>query len=65
MHPIDEFGSDAQKEKYLPRLGKQPLGVSTVYNLPFSTAKGEIIGAFVRELCFPTDSNADRNLGSD
>jgi glutaryl-CoA dehydrogenase len=22
MHPINEFGSDAQKEKYLPRLGK-------------------------------------------
>ena len=22
MHPIDQFGSDAQKGKYLPRLGK-------------------------------------------
>lgn len=22
MHPINEFGTDAQKEKYLPRLGK-------------------------------------------
>jgi alkylation response protein AidB-like acyl-CoA dehydrogenase len=21
MHPINEFGTDAQKEKYLPRLG--------------------------------------------
>ena len=23
MHPIDEFGSEAQKAKYLPGLGKQ------------------------------------------
>lgn len=22
MHPINEFGTDAQKEKYLPRLGR-------------------------------------------
>lgn len=22
MHPINEYGTDAQKEKYLPRLGK-------------------------------------------
>lgn len=22
MHPINEFGSDAQKDKYLPQLGK-------------------------------------------
>jgi len=22
MHPINEFGTDAQKEKYLPRLGE-------------------------------------------
>ena len=21
MHPINEFGTDAQKEKYIPRLG--------------------------------------------
>ena len=25
MHPINEFGSEAQKEKYLPRLGALPL----------------------------------------
>lgn len=31
MHPINEFGSNSQKEKYLPRL-----------------AKGELLGAFVR-----------------
>lgn len=22
MHPINEYGSEAQKEKYIPRLGK-------------------------------------------
>ena len=22
MHPIDEFGTEAQKQRYLPRLGK-------------------------------------------
>lgn len=29
MHPINEFGSDAQKDKYLPCLGKHP--ILTVY----------------------------------
>jgi len=28
MHPINEFGSDAQKEKYLPRLGKYSANMS-------------------------------------
>jgi alkylation response protein AidB-like acyl-CoA dehydrogenase len=29
MHPINEFGTDAQKEKYLPRLGKFVVGSQT------------------------------------
>ena len=27
MHPIYEFGTEAQKEKYLPRLGQCSLGM--------------------------------------
>lgn len=48
MHPINEFGSEAQKEKYLPRLGESFI---TIVGCPRSnectTAKGELIGCFV------------------
>lgn len=29
MHPINEYGTDAQKEKYLPRLGVYPFSLDT------------------------------------
>lgn len=39
MHPINTFGSDAQKEKYLPRLAKGEIVgcfVSSIFFLPLS-----------------------------
>lgn len=47
MHPIHEFGTQAQKEKYLPQLGKSfrcivKLEIDSIY-----IAKGELVGAFV------------------
>lgn len=35
MHPINEFGSDAQKEKYLPQLGKWSSRGPMFYMLTF------------------------------
>lgn len=64
MHPINEFGSDAQKERYLPRLGTYfafPLWLvvvstshwlNTDYKTIFRIAKGELIGCFVRPHMF-------------
>lgn len=54
MHPIFSFGSEAQKEKYLPGLGKAYTvhycsnRLHCLFNLPFSnlTGKGELIGCF-------------------
>lgn len=46
MHPINEFGTDAQKEKYLPRLGKA-LHRDGEQALMLYTAKGELVGCFV------------------
>lgn len=31
MHPIDAFGTDAQKEKYLPKLGMTDLNDTLAY----------------------------------
>jgi hypothetical protein len=48
MHPIHEFGTPAQKDKYLPPLGFQfhyDLDSHANYGL---TAKGELVGCFVR-----------------
>lgn len=33
MHPINAYGTDAQKEKYLPRLGESYLLPSPAYNI--------------------------------
>lgn len=46
MHPISEFGSEAQKERYLPRLGLCYLSLPTRM-LKILLAKGELVGAFV------------------
>ena len=53
MHPISTFGTDAQKQKYLPALGKDAARTSLQYSDPTLTrfgrftAKGELIGCFV------------------
>lgn len=46
MHPIYEFGSEEQKERFLPRLGKDARN-SYERGTEEVTAKGEIIGCFV------------------
>src|ERR1700712_4682201 len=46
MHPINEFGSDAQKEKYLPRLGSSYFRTVCPTYIR-ALAKGEIVGCFV------------------
>ena len=43
MHPINEFGSDAQKEKYLPRLGSSYFRTVCPTYIR-ALAKGEIVG---------------------
>ena len=50
MHPIYEFGSETQKEKYLPRLGMYPSKGLKVEELTrcCTIATGELVGAFVR-----------------
>ena len=52
MHPINTFGTDAQKLKYLPALGKYaafPLNIRdpTLTRFGRFTAKGELVGCFV------------------
>lgn len=50
MHPINEFGSEAQKEKYLPRLGKHITLLICMFRIADQVpieAKGELIGCFV------------------
>ena len=46
MHPINEFGSEAQKEKYLPRLGTRYFSLLTRM-LKVFLAMGALLGAFV------------------
>lgn len=41
MHPINEFGSDAQKDKYLPQLGKWSSRGPTVNKLTFHSYWGD------------------------
>src|SRR5271156_239383 len=49
MHPIYAFGTDQQKEKYLPELG-----ISSELFYPNLIAKGNIIGCFgLTERTFP------------
>lgn len=51
MHPINEFGTQAQKEKYLPVLGKSfRYTMKHQINLVY-IAKGDLIGAFVSSGC--------------
>lgn len=53
MHPIYKYGTEQQREKYLPRLGKVSL-MTFICDFPyaysnrifFSTATGELVGAF-------------------
>ena len=53
MHPINTFGTDAQKQKYLPALGNDSANTSlpcsdpTLTRFDRLTAKGELIGCFV------------------
>lgn len=47
MHPINEFGTDAQKEMYLPRLGKTSYLLCTCPYRDVAPAKAELVGAFV------------------
>jgi glutaryl-CoA dehydrogenase len=47
MHPINEFGTDGQKEKYLSRLGLCFGILSSCASLTSHIAQGQIIGAFV------------------
>jgi len=46
MHPINTFGTEEQKENYLPRLGMMQSELVTLYNLMWLLAKGELIGCF-------------------
>lgn len=50
MGAIYDFGSEQQKEKYLPRMGKNNRFLSITYtfhlNYSFITAKGELVGCF-------------------
>lgn len=48
MHPINAYGTDAQKDKYLPRLGmcKSLLCQCLSTELVYLVAKGEIVGCF-------------------
>jgi hypothetical protein len=48
MYPIYEFGTQAQKEKYLPWLGKFFRWMMQRYIDLIYIAEGELIGAFVR-----------------
>ena len=47
MHPIYEFGTQAQKDKYLPLLGNISIERCSVKLTLIYIAKGELIGAFV------------------
>jgi glutaryl-CoA dehydrogenase len=47
MHPIHEFGSSAQKDRFLPGLGVSSRFPEYRYADNFFVAKGEIIGCFV------------------
>lgn len=41
MLPIDEFGSEEQKAKYLPRLGKRFPPFCRIRNLPWNSKGGD------------------------
>jgi hypothetical protein len=48
MHPIHKFGSEEQKSKWLPRLGRVQWSHSAILMLiEHNEAKGEVIGCFV------------------
>lgn len=53
MHPINEFGTEAQKETYLPALGLNLFLIIVNEDADYLlTAKGELVGCFVRALNF-------------
>lgn len=66
MHPIYAFGTETQKEKYLPKLGVFLCGscyALYVYIASGLTAKGEIIGCFVSICCDHSDAKTGLNSG--
>ena len=42
MHPINTFGTEEQKENYLPRLGMIQSDVGTPYNLTMAISEGRV-----------------------
>ena len=46
MHPIYAFGTEEQKKKYLPELGRQLKKHLIRLQTNSSTAKGKLVGCF-------------------
>ncbi len=46
MHPINEFGSQQQKDKFLPKLGQSHSLIFSLIIILIFVATGELIGCF-------------------